>query len=137
MVPTPGTAAAAPTARYAVQVTAQISAILSPYATSYGPPYGGGYWGLRLGGRRNHMGLWFPIESNWFRHAVQLVLRDSRSGQTVYETRASFDGPWADSANLMPVILDAALNGYPQPPAGPRKVVIELPAMPADAAEAP
>jgi hypothetical protein len=27
----------------------------------------------------------------------------------------------------MPVILDAALQGYPNPPAGPRKVVIELP----------
>jgi len=132
-----GTAAAAPTARYAVQVSAQVSAIFSPYATAYGPSYGGSYLGLRLGGRRNHLGLWLPVEPSWFRHAVQIVLRESGSGQTVYETRASFDGPWADSANLMPIILDAALNGYPQPPLGPRKVVIELPAAPPDAGDPP
>ena len=59
---------------------------------------------------------------------MRILIRDSRGGQTIYETTASFDGPWADSANLLPVILDAALAGYPQPPQGPRKVIIELPA---------
>jgi proline-rich tail region repeat protein len=48
----------------------------------------------------------------------------------VYETTASFDGPWVDSAHLLPTILDAALQGYPNPPSGPRKVVIELPGEP-------
>jgi len=40
---------------------------------------------------------------------------------------ASFDGPWNDSGRLLPTILDAALQGYPSPPGGPRKVVLELP----------
>jgi hypothetical protein len=122
-----GTAAAAPAARYAVQVSAQISAIASPYAR----PYVDGFWGLHGWGHRDRMGLWLDLEPSWYRHAVRILLRDSHSGQTVYETTASFDGPWADSAALLPVILDAALDGYPQPPQGPRKVIIELPAAPA------
>jgi hypothetical protein len=39
-----------------------------------------------------------------------------------------------DSGNLLPVILDAALSGYPAPPLGVRRVVIELPGTPADPA---
>jgi hypothetical protein len=57
---------------------------------------------------------------------VRLLLRDSANGQLAYETMASFDGPWADSAHLFPTILDAALQGYPNPPGGLRKVVIEM-----------
>jgi hypothetical protein len=116
-----GTAAAAPAARYAVQVSVQITAILSPYAQSHL----GGFWGPR--GWRHGAGMGLMLEPSWYRHAVRLVLRDSASGQLAYETTASFDGPWTDSANLLPVILEAALSGYPTPPAGPRKVVIELP----------
>ena len=75
--------------------------------------------------------LWFPaqfmhLEPPWYRHTVHLLLRDIASGQIVYETTASFDGPWSDSAAILPVIFEAALRDYPAPPAGPRKVVIEL-----------
>jgi hypothetical protein len=115
------TAAAAPSARYAVQVHVQISAILSPYSS----PYYGGNWSRR--DIRHWGGLAMNLEPNWYRHAVRLLLRDSANGQLVYETTASFDGPWADSARLFPTILDAALHGYPNPPGGLRKVVIELP----------
>jgi hypothetical protein len=116
-----GTAAAAPSALYAVQVHVQISAILSPYSD----PYYGGFWSRRSS--RHWGGLALNIEPSWYRHAVRLLLRDSVSGQVAYETMASFDGPWGDSARLLPTILDAALQGYPSPPGGPRKVVIELP----------
>jgi hypothetical protein len=116
-----GTAAAAPTARYAVQVRVQISAIVSPYSD----PYYGGFWGRRDSRRWGVLAM--NMEPSWYRHAVRLLLRDSVSGQVVYETTANFDGPWADSARLLPTILDAALQGYPNPPGGPRKVVIELP----------
>jgi hypothetical protein len=114
-----GTAAAAPTARYAVQVSVQISAMVSPYDS----PFYGGFWGHG----RPWSGFGIPMEPSWYRHAVRIVLRDSASGQVAYETSASFDGPWADSARLLPVILDAALHDYPNPPPGPRKVITELP----------
>lgn len=116
-----GTAAAAPTARYAVQVSAQVSAMVSPYSAAFG----GDYW-WRQGRYRGGLGL--VMEPTWFRHAVHIVLRDSASSRVVYETSAQFDGPWSDSTNLLPVILDAALRDYPNPPSGVRKVVIELPA---------
>ena len=116
-----GTAAAAPAARYAVQVGLQISAIISPYEHMSHD-----FWG-RHADRRLGVGFGMPIEPIWRRHAVRILLRDSVSGQLVYETSASFDGPWVDSANLLPAILDAALQGYPKPPTGLRKVVIELP----------
>jgi predicted small secreted protein len=116
-----GTAAAAPTARYAVQVTAQIDTVLSPY----GSPYVGGFWGHGHG--RGFGGLGMSLEPTWYRHMVHILLRDSASGVPAYESSAIFDGPWSDSGRLLPVLLDAALQGYPNPPAGPRKVVIELP----------
>jgi hypothetical protein len=122
-----GTAAAAPSANYAVQVSVQIEAILSPY----GDPFFGGFWGHRSG--RHFGGFGFTMEPSWYRHAVHILLRDSATGAPVYESSASFDGPWNDSGRLLPVILDAALQGYPNPPAGPRKVVIELPGNPVGA----
>jgi hypothetical protein len=66
------------------------------------------------------------IEIPWYRHRVHLTLRDSSNGQVAYETSAVFDGPWSDSLNLVPPMLQAALQDYPQP--GQRKVSVELPA---------
>ncbi|NVO04642.1 MAG: DUF4136 domain-containing protein [Rhodoferax sp.] len=116
-----GTAAAAPTARYAVQLSVQVLPMVSPYDGAF---YGG-IWGHRR--PWSGFGFGLAMEPTWYRHAVRIVLRDSSSGQVAYETSASFDGPWADSANLLPVLLDAALRDYPNPPAGPHKVVTELP----------
>jgi len=53
-------------------------------------------------------------------------LRDSGTGQLAYETAAVFEGPWSDTLNLLPPMLEAALKDYPLP--GNRKVVVELPA---------
>jgi hypothetical protein len=66
------------------------------------------------------------IEAPWFRHRVQVLLRDSASGQLAYETAAVFEGPWSDTLNLLPPMLEAALKDYPLP--GKRTVVVELPA---------
>ena len=121
------TAATAPTARYTVQVSAHVAAMLSPYPQATL----GGFWGFH--GPRYRNGLELTLEPSWYRHTVRILLRDSRTGQLAYETSASFDGPWSDSARLLPAILDAALSGYPTPPSGPRKVVIELPGTPPQA----
>jgi len=68
------------------------------------------------------------LEPPWYSHTVHFLMRDIASAQIAYETTASFDGPWSDSVNLLPTIMDAALQGYPNPPQGLHKVVIELPA---------
>ncbi len=54
-----------------------------------------------------------------------MLLRDSSNGQLAYETAAVFDGPWRDTLNLLPPMLEAALKDYPLP--GKRRVVVELP----------
>ena len=69
--------------------------------------------------------LGLSVETPWYRHRVQVLLRDSGSGQLAYETSAVFEGPWRDTVNLLPPMLEAALKDYPQ--AGQRKVVVELP----------
>lgn len=66
------------------------------------------------------------IEVPWFRHRVHLTLRDSTTSQVAFETTAIFDGPWRDTLNLVPPMLEAALKDYPNP--GNRRVVVELPA---------
>jgi len=74
-------------------------------------------------------GLLFPgldDRPNYWRE-VRLLLREKGSQTVVYETRASHDGPWSDGNAIWPAMLDAALQGFPQPPAGERRVSIEIP----------
>ena len=72
------------------------------------------------------MSMRFP-PPNQYRREVSLVMRDLRSGQVVYETRASHDGPWADSLPVFATLFQAAMAGFPNPPASPRKVFIDIP----------
>lgn len=109
---------------YAVQVSMLITTI----RPTYPQPSSSLFWRRHDERRMGVLGFGLHLEQPWYRHAVRLLLRDVATAQVVYETTATFDGPWADSGRLLPVVLDAALQGYPNPPAGPRKVVIELPA---------
>ncbi len=126
-------------ARYSAQVGARVTLALSPWADPwlYGPGlYGPGAWGP--GFRRaspwggygyfgGGYGLDFPPASNpWYEREVSLVLRELASGQVVYETRARNDGPYNRSTDILPVMFDAALQGFPNPPDGERRVNIPL-----------
>jgi hypothetical protein len=62
----------------------------------------------------------------WTSYTVKLTLRELSTAQVAYETTASFQSPWSDGGNLVPIVMDAALQGFPTPPAGPRKVLTEL-----------
>lgn len=108
-------------AKYVVQLSVEV--------TQLGQPYSGfsmgGFWGSGRYGNGATFG--FMGEPLWYRHNVQLLLRDAASNQLAYETSARFEGPWSDTDNLLPAILEAALQGYPNPPGGRRTVVIELP----------
>lgn len=82
------------------------------------------------GGLGSHIGLGvgmrFPPPTQ-YRREVSLILRDLRSGQVVYETRASHAGPWSDSVPLFATLFQAALANFPNPPTGMRRVNIEIP----------
>ena len=62
-----------------------------------------------------------------YRHEVRLVLRDAATQQTVYETSASNEDVWTDTPRIFGVLFDAALAGFPTPPAGPRQVRLPMP----------
>ena len=72
------------------------------------------------------MGMRFPPPTQ-YRREVSLIMRDLQSGQVVYETRASHEGIWSDSAQIFATLFQAAMANFPNPPAGPRRVNIEIP----------
>ena len=72
------------------------------------------------------MGMRFPPPTQ-YRREVSLIMRDLKSGQVVYETRATHDGPWADSTQVFATLFQAAMANFPNPPAGLRRVNIEIP----------
>jgi outer membrane murein-binding lipoprotein Lpp len=116
--------------RYAVQVTAREQLALSPFADPW--EYGGWGSGWNAGFARRGVGLGlhgplFPrLEQQWFHREVSVIVRDLGSQQVVYETRASNDGPWGDSKTVLPVMFEAAMQGFPNPPAGARRVDIRI-----------
>ncbi|WP_019430157.1 DUF4136 domain-containing protein [Limnohabitans sp. Rim47] len=105
-----------------------------PWGRPIGPgwtPYGNVGVGIGIGiGAGSHIGLGtgmrFPPPTQ-FRREVSVIMRDLKSGQVVYETRASHAGPWSDSVPIFATLFQAALANFPNPPTGLRRVNIELP----------
>jgi len=108
-------------ARYTVQLAVRVEQY-----NRY--PYQGnrqlGFMGTEPGMPWNY-GLALSLEPPWYRHIVHIVLRDASDAKVAFETTASHEGPWSDTLNLLPVLLEAALRDYPA--AGSRTVHIELP----------
>ena len=112
-----------------VQVTARVQRILSPWADpwdNWGGMHGYG-WGGRWGwGGGYRVGSAFRLESPWYHREVGIVVRDLPTNRVVYETRAVNDGPWSDNAVVFPAMFDAALQGFPNAPVGPRQVNVKV-----------
>ncbi|MBL0421680.1 DUF4136 domain-containing protein [Ramlibacter sp. AW1] len=119
--------------RYSVQVEAGLQRMRSPWADPWDPGWGWG-WGVGLGARRGGgaVGLgfgspfWPRAESPWYRREVRVLMRDLSNNQVVYETRAVNEGPWLDDAVAYPALFQAALQGFPNPPPGPRRVDLQV-----------
>jgi len=115
---------------------AQISVLVSfagtqylndPWGRSGGSPFGNVFIGQ---GHRPQVGLGLGMRfppTTQYRREVSLLMRDLKTGLVVYETRASHDGPWRDSGPVFATLFQAALAQFPNPPAGLRRVNIELP----------
>lgn len=126
---------------YGLQAWAVVQRVADPWGgpAVYDPwwrPYGGwGQLGVASGGRVGvGIGIGVPLGGGyggygrtWLRREVGLVMRDLASGQVVYQTQAVNDGPWLDPDRTLGTLFDAALQGFPRPPAGPRQVDIQMP----------
>jgi hypothetical protein len=112
---------------YSVQVSA-IQRAQQSFAQ--GPAFGWNLgWMMGNGGLGVRGGALFPgldTRTSYWRE-VGLIIREGSSQRVVFESRASNDGPWTDSALVLAAMLDAALQGFPNPPAGVRRVDIEIP----------
>lgn len=116
--------------RYAVQVTGRMDAVLSPWDDPWRRwgPWGG--WGVGIHHHGFGFGMggpWGPLgDSPWYHREVGVIVRELPGNRVVFESHASNDGPWLDSAAVFPAMFTAALQGFPNPPAGPRRVNIQV-----------
>jgi len=133
---------------FSVLVSARVQRVVSPWADPwYGPGWGGwrgpGYWGPRWGGPG--FGMYSGMEQPWYAREVSVLVRDIASNKVVYESHANSDGPYLDNAAALGAMFAAAMQGFPNPPIGPRRVDVQIPtgqpapapAAPASAAVAP
>lgn len=106
-----------------------MTAVVQP--ASYGQGlFGGPGVSLGTGSGGSFIGLSFPVmryEPPLYMRELSVVMRDSRNHAVQYETRARHSGIWSDGRAVWPAMLDAALNGFPNPPAGARRVNVEIP----------
>lgn len=120
-------------ASFSVQISASSQPLLRSRWNGGYYPYdgpnifvGGGSGG---GGANVGFSFGFPLggmETPMYRREISIVMRELRSNVAVYETRAVSEEPWNDSDPVISAMLDAALRGFPAPPAGPRRISIEI-----------
>ena len=78
----------------------------------YGPGFGAGYG--------------YDSDYADYQREAGVLIRDRRSQQIVYETRATHTSRWA-SDRLLPAMFEAAMKDFPLPALSPRMVTVALP----------
>lgn len=112
--------------RYSVQIAARTERTMSPWAD----PWDRFGWGWGAFGWRRRWGVGvhaYPPEPSWFHREVNVVVRDLSNNRVVFESRAVNDGPYYESEKVFPAMFTAAMQGFPNPPPGPRQVNIQIP----------
>ena len=112
---------------YSVQVL-----LVTEITPSYPEPTGAfGGTGVSIGGGSfgTSIGLSFPIgfSNPYFKRTLSVLIRELSSQKVVFETRALHRGSASDAYAVLPAMLDSALLGFPQPPAGMRRINVEVP----------
>lgn len=115
------------TAPWRVQVSASTVTLPRAPWESAPSPWRRGDRMVTADGKVVYMPRFMEIESPFYQRKVSLVIRDAASGRVMYETQAAHDGRWGGSEPLWGAMLNAALQGFPQAPEGPRQVNIEVP----------
>jgi hypothetical protein len=85
----------------------------------YARPWRTPYWGTSLGI------AWDDVPR--YEREVAVLIRDRRSGQPLYESRAANDGTTPAEADVLAAMFEAAMKDFPAPAVTPRRVRVELP----------
>ncbi len=128
--------AAGTTPRFTVQLSAGVTRHDTLPWTGAGPgwPFGvglgvGGYPGFRGWGASPFVGAGFDNylpPTPRYRREFEIVLRDAASHAVVFQSRAFNDSGWWDDNAVLPALVQAALQGFPNPPAASRNVRVPL-----------
>jgi hypothetical protein len=121
-------------ARYTVQVGARSATVVdatAPYPFGTWPGYG---WSGRVWAGRGMYygsgvrGFWggLPYASPRVLREVALLIRDTRDGKPIYETHAASDGLTRSEPVTLGAMFEAALQGFPTPPTGLRRVSVDV-----------
>lgn len=72
-------------------------------------------------------GLWaHPLDITSYEREVVVLIRDAKSGQTLFESHAVSDGSSPSFKGLLDALFNAALKDFPQADNGPRRVTTPL-----------
>lgn len=129
-----------------VQVAMQMRTVPAVYDDPYYRPYDGRFFGgaFSVGGiwgSRGGLGIGLMVEPPRSQMQVDVLMRDRRSGQTVYEIHAVNQRVGAAFEGLMPALFRAAMFDFPALGINPRRVTVDLdgaaPAAPSASAAKP
>jgi len=102
--------------------------VRSPWVNRFNMSIGTGYrphgvgFGLGWGvGMNTGMRAGFPPPSGYAQE-VSIIIRDLKTSNVVYQTKASHEGPWSDHPNILRAMIAAALQGFPNPSQPNRRV---------------
>lgn len=82
----------------------------------------GGFWGPGWG----WWGWGGPYDTSTYEREIALLIRDRKTGQLLYEARASNAGPSAAIDYLLPAMFEAALKDFPSAGPNPRNVTTPI-----------
>ncbi len=114
-----------------VQVAMQMRVMPAIYDDPYYRPMDGRFFGgvFSVGGiwgNRGGFGVGVMMEPPRAQMQVDVLVRDRRTGQTVYETHANHQRVGAAYEGLMPALFRAALFDFPAPGISPRRVTVDV-----------
>lgn len=113
-----------------VQVASHVRMTQRPY---YGDPFWGpwGPWrpgvGGWWGGGRSGVSVGMAVEPARVSMTVDVLIRDRKASEVVYETHASYERVGAADDRLYPYLFEAALKDFPLQAVSPRAVTVEIP----------
>jgi hypothetical protein len=117
-------AADAKDSEYIVQLGARVNATEQYFDDPFW--WRGGLYSHRFSRPWPYYGIGFGIPSTTYEREVALLIRDRKSGQPLYETRASNDGGSPSIQSLLPAMYEAAMKDFPAGSVTPRQVTTEI-----------